>query len=296
MNDFGDSQTKWRGRNEKKPSHLANEVSYFKTERRSMSSQPKGYVDTTYLDTVQKLLNDYKKLTYEQMRVRPGQKVLDVGCGPGTDTIQLAQQVSASGTVIGLDYDKEMIAEAEQRAQKARVSGWVIHKCADANELPFESDYFDSCRSERLFEHLLNPVKALSEMVRVTKSGGWIVVLDSDWGTFSIDASEIETERRLVRFFSENRLNNGYSGRQLFRLFKQQGLADISTQMCGVTFTDYPFTRQLVLMDNCEREALAQGVIAVQELEQLHNFWEQADADGEFFASVSMILVSGRKQ
>jgi ubiquinone/menaquinone biosynthesis C-methylase UbiE len=260
-----------------------------------MSTLPKGYVDTTYLDTVQKLLNDYKKLTYEQMRIKPGQIVLDVGCGPGTDTIQLARQVSPSGQIIGVDYDTMMIAEAEQRAEKAGVSDWVIHKCADAVELPFESDYFDACRAERLFEHLLDPAKALSEMVRVTKSGGWIVLLDSDWGTFSIDANEIETERRLVRFFSEQIVNNGYSGRQLYRLFKQQGIADISTQMCGVTFTDYPFTRKLVLMDKSESEALAQGVIKIQELEQLHVFWEQANANGDFFASVSMILVSGRK-
>jgi ubiquinone/menaquinone biosynthesis C-methylase UbiE len=260
-----------------------------------MSSMPKGYVDTTYLDTVQKLLNEYKRLTYEQMHIQPGQKVLDVGCGPGTDTIPLARQVNPSGQIIGVDYDEKMIAEAEQRAQKAGVSDWVTHKCADALELPFESDYFDACRSERLFEHLLDPPKALSEMERVTKPGGWIVVLDSDWGTFSMDANKIETERRLVRFFSEHSMNNGYSGRQLYRLFKRQGLADISTQVCSITLTDYPFTRQLVLMDKSEREALAQGVIAVQELEQLHNFWEQANAEGGFFASVSMILASGCK-
>jgi ubiquinone/menaquinone biosynthesis C-methylase UbiE len=229
------------------------------------------------------------------MHIQPGQKVLDVGCGPGTDTIPLAQQVSLSGQIIGVDYDTVMVAEAEQRAQKAGVSAWVIHKYADAIELPFESNYFDACRAERLFQHLLDPVKALSEMVRVTKSGGWIVVLDSDWGTLSMDASEIEIERRLVRFFTERIVNNGYSGRQLYRLFKQQGLADISTQMCGVTFTDYPFARQMILMDKSEREALAQSVITVQELEQLHDFWEQANGEGDFFASASMILVSGRK-
>jgi len=277
------------------PSHMSYEIRCSETERGPMSSQPKGYVDTTYLDTVQRLLNDYKRLTYEQMHIKPGQKVLDVGCGPYTDTIPLARQVSPLGQIIGVDYDEKMIVEAEQRAQKAGVSAWVIHKCANANELPFESDYFDSCRAERLFEHLLNPVKTLSEMVRVTKSSGWIVVLDSDWGTFSMDTNEIETERRLVRFFSEHSVNNGYSGRQLYRLFKQQGLTDISTQMCGVTFTDYPFTRQLVLMDKSESEGLAQGIITVQELERLHDFWEQANADGDFFASVSMILVSGCK-
>jgi ubiquinone/menaquinone biosynthesis C-methylase UbiE len=146
-----------------------------------------------------------------------------------------------------------------------------------------------------LFQHLLDPAKALSEMVRVTKSGGWIVVLDSDWGTLSIDASEIEIERRYVRFFTENMANNGYSGRQLYRVFKQQGLVDVSTQVCSVPLTDYAFTRQILIMDRTEREALAQGILTVQELEQLHNFWEQADSEGVFFASVSMIFVSGCK-
>jgi ubiquinone/menaquinone biosynthesis C-methylase UbiE len=260
-----------------------------------MSSQPKGYVDTTYLNTVQKLLNHYKILTYERLLIQSGYKVLDVGCGPGTDTIPLAQKVGSSGQIFGVDYDAKMIASAEQRAQNAGVSAWVVHKIADAVELPFESDYFDACRAERLFEHLLDPPKAFSEMVRVTRSGGWIVVLDSDWGTFSIDANQTDTERRLVRFFSEHSLNNGYSGRQLYRLFKQQGLADINTQLCGVTLTDYPLTRQLVLMDKSEREAIAQGIITVDELNELHDFWERANINGDFFASVSMILVSGCK-
>jgi ubiquinone/menaquinone biosynthesis C-methylase UbiE len=260
-----------------------------------MASQYKGYVDTTYLDTVQKLLNKFKRLTYEQMHVQPGQKVLDVGCGPGTDTIPLAQWVGTSGQVIGVDYNTDMISEAEKRAIEADVSAWVIHKHADANALPFESDYFDACRCERLFEHLHDTVKALSEMVRVAKSGGWIVVLDADWGSLSIDTSEIETERRYVRLFTEHMANNGYSGRQLYRLFKQQGLVDVSAQMCGVPFTDYAFARQVMIMDRFEREVMASGIVTAQDLDRLHTCWEQANVDGAFFASMSMILVSGRK-
>ncbi len=260
-----------------------------------MEVLPKGYVDTSYLDSVQSLLNHYKRITYDQMHIQQGQKVLDVGCGPATDTIPLAQLVGPSGEVIGIDYDPKMITDAEQRAQKAGVNTWVIHKCADAYELPSESGYFDACRSERLFEHLIDPPRALSEMARVTKSGGWIVVLDSDWGTFSIDANEIDIERRFVRFFSEHMVNNGFSGRQLYRLFKHQGLVDICTQICSVSLLDYPFTRQLVLMNKTEHEALAEGTITAQELEKLHDFWERANAEGDFFASVSMILVSGRK-
>jgi ubiquinone/menaquinone biosynthesis C-methylase UbiE len=260
-----------------------------------MVSQHKGYVDTTYLDTVQKLLNNFKQLTYEQMRAQAGQKVLDVGCGPGTDTIPLARLVGTSGQVIGVDFDADMIVEAEKRALEAEVSAWVIHKYADAIALPFGSDYFDACRCERTFQHLHDPVKTLSEMARVTKSGGWIVVLDADWGSLSIDTTEIETERRYVRFFPEHLANNGYSGRQLYRLFKQQGLVDVSVQMCGVPFTDYAFARQIMIMDRFEQEAIASGAVTVQDLDRLHTCWEKTNADGDFFASMSMMLVLGRK-
>ncbi len=262
-----------------------------------MSSKPKGYVDTAYLDTAaaDMAMNTFKQLTYERMRAQPGQKVLDVGCGPGTDTIPLAQWVGSSGQVIGVDYDATMIAEAEQRAQKAGVSAWVTHKRADAIALPFESNYFDACRSERLFPHLLDPAKALSEMTRVTKSGGCIVVLDPDGGSISVDASDIESERRLARIFVEHMMNNGYSGRRLYRLFKQQGLVEVSAQVCGLPFTDYALARQMWLMDKVDREALALGVVTVQQLDQLHAYWEQANADGVYFGSVHWILTSGRK-
>ncbi len=260
-----------------------------------MSSKPKGYVDTTFLHTTAELLNAFKQLTYERMGTQSGQKVLDVGCGPGTDTIPLAQYVGSSGQVIGIDYDAEMIAEANQRALKAGVSTWVTHKRADAVELPFESNYFDASRSERLFQHLLDPAKALSEMTRVTRSGGWVVVLDTDWGTMSADTSETETERRLVRVRAEHTLNNGYSGRQLYRLFKQQGLMDVSAQVCGFPITDYALARQIANPDELERKALALGVVTEQDLERLQAYWEQAAADGIFFGSGSLILASGRK-
>ncbi len=260
-----------------------------------MSSKPKGYVDTAYLHTTADLLNTFKQLTYERMRAQPGHKVLDVGCGPGTDTIPLAQWVGSSGQVIGVDNDAEMVAEADQRAQKAGVSAYVAHKRGDATALPFESNFFDACRSERLFIHLLNPAKALSEMARVTKSGGWIVVLDTDWGTLSVDASEIDVERRLMRVKAEHTVNNGYSGRQLYRLFKQQTLVGVSAQVCSLHITDYALARQIIGADEVEREALALGVVTIQELEQLNAYWERANTDGVYFGSGSLILASGRK-
>jgi len=260
-----------------------------------MSPTKKGYVDAAYLDTADKLMEAFKQLTYERMHIQPGQRILDLGCGPGTDTIPLAQCVGPSGQVVGVDYDAEMIAEADQRAQKAGVSACVKHERADATALPFESNYFDACRSERTFQHLLDPTKALSEMARVTKPGGWIVVLDPDWGSLSVDANDIESERRLARVLAGCLVNHGFSGRRLYGLFKKQGLVEVSAEVCGLHFSDYALARQMWLMDKVEREALALGVVTNQELDQLHAYWEQASADGVYFGSMHGILVSGRK-
>jgi len=260
-----------------------------------MTAEHKGYVDAAYLDTVQGLLSDLKRLTYEHMHLQAGYEVLDAGCGPGTDTIPLAPLVGPSGRVIGVDHDADMVAEAARRAQEAGVADRVTHEQADATALPYPAACFDACRCERLFEHLHDPVKALSEMARVTRSGGWVVALDSDWGTLSIDTCDLDAERRWVRFLADHLLDNGYSGRRLYRLFKQQGLADVSVQVRGVPFTDYAVARQAMLMDRCDRDAVASGIVSAQDLERLRTCWERADADGAFFASVSMVLVSGRK-
>jgi ubiquinone/menaquinone biosynthesis C-methylase UbiE len=135
-------------------------------------SQPLGYVNADYLQKVGEQLRPRKQRSYQLMHVEPGQTVLDVGCGTGIDTIELAALVGSSGQVVGIDYDPDMVAKADQRAQESRVSAWVTHQQADVTQLPFEDNTFDACRSERVFQHLREPEKALDEIVRVTKSGG----------------------------------------------------------------------------------------------------------------------------
>ena len=257
--------------------------------------QPKGYVDPEYLRAAGNQLSLIKQRSYSLMQIQPGHKVLDLGCGPGTDTIPLAPLVGANGQVTGADYNEAMIAEAEQRAVQAGVNTWVRHQRVDAISLPFATDYFDSCRSERLFQHLLNPALALSEMNRVTKPGGWVVVLDTDWGTWSTDSDDSDIERRLARFMAESFLHNGYSGRKLYRLFKQQNLADISFEVFPIATPNYALARQGTQAERMGQEALKAGAITSEELHRWQTGLEQADSEGIYFSSVNLIMFAGRK-
>lgn len=254
-----------------------------------------GYVDSEYLKMLAQMSKQVKQRTYELLQIEPGHKVLDVGCGPATDTINLAPLVGSRGEVIGVDFDREMIEQGNQKAKKANLEQWVRHQQADAVSLPFKDSYFDSCRSDRLFQHLLEPERVLAEMTRVTKSGGWLVVVDTDHATLSVDTSEVDLERRLMRINVEKRLNNAFSGRQLYRQFKQQGLGEISFELFPIAVTNYQTLRKSARFEQLESLALEIGAITPQELERWRMSLESAAAEGTLFASATQILVAGCK-
>jgi SAM-dependent methyltransferase len=260
----------------------------------STSGDYVGTVDADYLNLLAEMLQKDKQRTYELMRVASGDHVLDVGCGTGVDTLALAEIIGPNGLSVGLDYDAAMITKAKRRASSAGLARRVHFDLADAVPLPFVADTFAATRSERLFQHLAEPEDALAEMVRVTRPGGWIVVLDPDHGSFSMDFPDSDLERRLARFRSDL-FRNGYSGRQLYRQFRQEGLSDIHIELRPIYLTSYPVAREEAMLDRLEREAVAAGIATLAEIHDWQDTLMRADADGHFFASVCLTLAAGRK-
>ena len=159
------------------------------------------------------------------LRLKGGEKVLDLGCGLGDDAFEMARLVGSQGRVVGLDASETMISEARQRAQARDLT--VQFEIGDAQALRFEDDTFDACRAERMLMHVPDADRAIHEMVRVTRPGGRLSVFDLDFETLMIDSPYVEITRRITRSFCDG-LKNGWIGRQLSRLLKQRGIADIS--------------------------------------------------------------------
>jgi len=111
-------------------------------------------------------------------RLKPGESVLDVGCGTGSLAIAAKQQIGPTGSVYGLDASPEMVARAKKKAQKTGAE--VVFKQAFAQSLPFPESQFDVVLSTMMLHHL--PAQARQELageiLRVLEPGGRVLVID----------------------------------------------------------------------------------------------------------------------
>jgi ubiquinone/menaquinone biosynthesis C-methylase UbiE len=251
-----------------------------------------GKVDSEYLKESAKRGEKIKHLSYEMMRLEEGMKVLDVGCGPGIDVRKISGLVGATGQVFGIDNDEKMIADAEKESGEPNTKFIRADVCA----MPFDDNHFDAVRAERLFQVLPKNTdfnKVLKEIIRVAKKDGTIVLVDSDWGTASVNYENVELTNRLLSFFANECRPHGYAGRQLYALMKNNGLKIERVEALPVIIFDFsetPFEEWLT------REALKKKIATAEEMNRWNKDLSKKSENHEFFSLVNMALVAGRKK
>ena len=114
--------------------------------------------------------------------LREGLTVLDVGCGPGTITLDLAEAVGPRGAVTGVEH-VEVPLEHARRNASARGDERTQFELADVRELPYADASFDVVHAHQVLQHLSDPVGALREMARVARPGGLVAVRDVDYAS-----------------------------------------------------------------------------------------------------------------
>jgi ubiquinone/menaquinone biosynthesis C-methylase UbiE len=230
----------------------------------------------------------YKQRMVELLEVRPGARLLDVGCGAGNDVQALAKLVGPGGRVVGIDASATMIQQA--RAQSADTELPVEYLQGDAYHLPFEEDTFDGCQSSRVFKHLASPERALSEMVRVARPGAHVVVAELDFDLTIIDIPDRHLARTMIHLACDH-LRQGWMGRQLPTLFREAGLNEIVVSG-HVLPIDYAYFQ--MAFAGLLQEALAADQISGEEVARFWNELAQADREQRLFGYVSFV-VGGRK-
>jgi len=194
--------------------------------------------------------------------LRPGLWLLDVGCGPGTITVDLARRV-APGHVIGIDRAPDVVAQASALAGERGIEADVC--VGDAYTLPFPDAAFDVVHAHQLLQHLSDPVRALTEMRRVLKPGGVLAARDSDYACFAWAPTDPLLSRWLEVYRAVARRNAAEpdAGRFLKGWAQAAGFRDVEASSSTWTFADAVSCAWWggLWADRCELSAITEQAI-----------------------------------
>lgn len=164
-----------------------------------------------------------------------GMRVLDAGCGTGAVTRRLAKAV-APGEASGVDFNPPFLSAAKEFAREKMVAN-IRFEEASINSLPYPNGMFDMSYCRLVLMHMPDPFKTVSEMKRVTKTGGIVAASDVD-DDAAIWYPETPALRSLfTRYaeFSKTRGSDRHIGRKLYEIFSRAGLSPV--QIVPFTFT-----------------------------------------------------------
>jgi ubiquinone/menaquinone biosynthesis C-methylase UbiE len=230
-----------------------------------------------------------KPIILAGLKLTGGENILELGCGLGDDTFEIARLVGAKGRAVGVDFSEKMILEARRRGNERGSA--AEFEVGDAQALRFGDSTFDACRTERMLMHVPDAERAFAEMVRVVRPGGRLSVFDFDWETQFVDSPYQDTTRRITRSFCDG-IKNGWIGRRLPGLFKQHAMTNVSITPRTIMIS-YPFL-ELLLGGHVAR-AQQTGAVTPADAQRWWTHLREAHEAGTHVYGITALIVAGVK-
>ena len=236
--------------------------------------------------------NAQNSAAYLLGRLTPGVALLDVGCGPGTITLDLAKLV-APGMVTGIDRSAEVVAGAEALRHRQGV-GNARFVIGDVYALEWGDASFDVVHAHQVLQHLTDPIAAVEQMRRVLQPGGVLAVRDSDYPAFAWAPADPLLDRWLKLYLRIVAGNGAHAdaGRRLLGWVQAAGFTDVRVSSSTWTFAE-PESRRWwgdlwadrVELSSFADQALAASLSDPEELARIAAAWRRwAERPDGFFA------------
>ncbi len=230
-----------------------------------------------------------RALALDALRVHPGQRLLDAGAGGGEVARQLAALVAPDGDVVALDLSETLVAAARERDDGSAVE----YRQGSVTALDFPDDTFGGVRCERVLQHVPDPDKAVAELLRVTRPGGRVVLVDTDWESLAFDGAPEDLVARL-REFQATRMPQAHRnmGRTLRRRLYRAGARDV--QATPLTLYFETVAEAAGVLPFLDRSLPMQAeVVPAKIRERWFDALDAAQARNEFCAVLTLWVVAG---
>jgi arsenite methyltransferase len=223
---------------------------------------------------------------------RPGERVLDVGSGPGFLAAAIAEAVGPSGRVCGIDISEPLLAAAQSHCAH---QPWVEFRHGDATQLPFPDHAFDAVVSTQVLEYVSDVDAALVEFRRVVRPGGRVGILDTDWDSLVWHSPNQELMSRVLAAWNEH-ANDPHLPRTLARRLRRAGFSTEARQILPLFNPDYDAnTYSNRVIDLIASFVVGRGSITHDEAAAWARQLRQSGEQGEYFFSLNRYVFLARR-
>jgi ubiquinone/menaquinone biosynthesis C-methylase UbiE len=226
----------------------------------------------------------YKSVAMAEMAIEPGDTVVDLGCGPGTDLVALADATGPTGAVIGIDSDPAAV-DAAARVVESRP--WAQAQAGDVHALDLADASADRVHTDRVLQHVADPGLVVAQARRVLRPGGRAVFAEPDYDTLVIDYADARVMRAYRDFITEHVVRNASIGRQLARLAERAGFVSSDVVPLTSVFRDVTEADRIFGFERVTRRAVASGFLH----EAAAADWLDHLATQPFFAAATLFVV-----
>jgi arsenite methyltransferase len=229
-----------------------------------------------------------RRLIREALGARPGERILDAGCGPGFYVSELLDEVDPGGSVVGVDVSPQMLAVAARRTE-GRPGVELLE--GSVGSLPVKDDEFDGAICVQVLEYVEDATAALAEIRRTLRPGGRAVVWDVDWATVSWHSNDPARMERVLRGWDDH-LTHPSLPRTLAARMRTAGFTDVRAE--GHTFATAEFTPEsygVATLSVIENYLAPRG-------EEVHEWaaeQRELGARGEFFFACIQFCFTGTR-
>jgi ubiquinone/menaquinone biosynthesis C-methylase UbiE len=224
---------------------------------------------------------------------RPGDRVLDVGCGPGFYVTELLAVVGREGSVAGVDTSADMLAVAAKRAEGH--SNVQFHE-ADATSLPVPDASFERALCVQVLEYVRDVPAALREMHRALRPGGRVLVWDVDWATVSWHAIDQRLTRRMLAAWDKH-LTHPSLPQTLAAQLRNVGFEDVRMDARAFATTELiPDAYGGSLVPLLEQYVTEQGGMGQEEAKAWADEQRELGDRGEFFCTVTQFCFTATRR
>jgi ubiquinone/menaquinone biosynthesis C-methylase UbiE len=230
--------------------------------------------------------------TLRALNLRLGERVLDVGSGPGLLLREMAAIVGGEGSAVGFDMSVAMLDMARARCAD---QPWVSIREGDAGALPFEDADFDAVVSTQVYEYVADIPGAFAELYRVTAPGGRAVIVDTDYDSWVVNSVDPERFRRIRDAWDEHFVH-GDLPRKMIPHLRDAGFETVNQEVIPMFNTEYHSnTYSCGMVELIAQFAAGRGEVTAEEARAWKTEMETLGKQGAYFFSLNRYQFTARK-